>query len=352
MILIISSIPFVHNAFAINDIPDVEPGERAPIDSTFHESLSLGLEYVFSEQYERAVALFDSLQKVFPDHPAPYFYMAATYQSWMSSYRFSKFQPELEENVQSAIDIGDRLMENNDDPWLNFYVGAAYGYRGFYRFRKHNWIGAYLDGKKGVGNFEKALDKVPNIYDCYLGMGSYHYWRTAKSKFIKVVAFWMKDRREMGLEQIRFSIDHGRYTSEEASYGLIIAYYDFGWYDKAFELNEIAIGFCDPPTLPALFMRGRLSAHSGRWDKAKSTFEQILNRIENYKYQSVGYQVECKYWIAEALKAEGENQKALKMAQNALEQSLQRDKKVELENPVDNFDEIKKRLTKLHESLK
>lgn len=345
----ISLIPMV--ALAQTNIPDAEPGERAPGDEKFDEPLLQGIEYVFSDRYEEALALFDSLTTLYPSHPAPYFYKAATYQSWMSSYRFNKFQPELEENVQKAIDLGNKMMESDDDPWLNFYVGAAYGYRAFHRFRQHNWLGAYFDGNRGIDNFKKALEKMPELYDCYLGVGSYHYWRTAKSDFIRVVAFWMKDRRELGLEQIEFSIHHGRYCPQEATYGLIIAYYDYGEFEKALALNEEALKLSDPPSMAALYMRGRLLAHFDRWEEAEDIFLEILRRLQEAKYASLGYQAECQYWIAQAQAEQGELEPAFKLVEQALVLSNDRNKEDELENPIDNFDDLKKEMEKLHKSL-
>ena len=42
---------------------------------------------------------------------------------------------------------------------------------------------------------------MPNPYDCYYGLGSYHYWRTAKSKFVRTIAFWMKDKQQVKIQR-------------------------------------------------------------------------------------------------------------------------------------------------------
>jgi hypothetical protein len=130
-----------------NEVFANQPGDRAPIDSTFHDALTVGSELVLGNQYVKAIAFFDSLEQLYPDHPAPNFYKAATYQKWMLTYRFSKFQDDLYENAKLSIDKGKQLLKKEDDPWLNFYVGAAYGFKALHRFRKHDWVGAYLDGR-------------------------------------------------------------------------------------------------------------------------------------------------------------------------------------------------------------
>ena len=334
-----------------NEVSAVQIEERAPIDSTFHEALTKGLNHFSNNQYIEALAFFDSLQQAFPHHPASNFYIAVTYQSWMLNYRFNKFQSELYENTKLAIDKGNRLLEKDNDPWVNFYVGAAYGYKALHRFRQHNWIGAYFDGRKGIKKFNEALKKLPNLYDCYYGLGAYHYWRTAKSKFIRIVAFWMRDKRELGLEQLQLSIDRGCYCSYSATHGLIIAYYHHGDYDKALALNNIAMKLSDPPSLGSLYMRGRLMIWFEKWSSAQDIFQRILKRIVDQPYQSISYQVECKYWIAEALKSQNQPDEAYELAIHALAQSKNWVKDNELESALEGFDIIKKRLKKLHEQL-
>ncbi len=334
-----------------NESPEIEAGERAPIDTLFHEPLTKGFGYISSNRYEDALALFDSLHKAFPEHPAPYLFAAITYQTWMLNFRFNEFQKQLDENVRLSIDKGNKMMEFDDNPRLNFYVASAYSFQALHSFRKHRWIGAYIAGRKAIGNYNRALKKMPNLYDCYLGLGSYHYWRTAKSKFIRIVAFWMRDRRELGLEQIKLSIDHGRYSPEEATYGLIIAYYDHGDYGQALALNAVAMKLDEPPSLGALYMRGRLMAHFERWPEVEEYYREILSRLIDQPYQSIGYQVECKYWICEALKAQNRLAEAYELAGQALVQSRSRKKNSELENPLENFEVIRKRLEKLHEKL-
>ena len=325
----------------------VAAGE-APIDSLFHQPVSQGLHYIYSDRYEAAVALFDSLQLLHPNHPAPYFYKAVAYQNWMLNFRINKFQNVMEENVERAIDAGNGLLKTTDDPWLHLYVGGAYGYRALHRFRKHEWISAYLDGRKGIEKFRMALRMEAGLYDCYFGFGSYNYWRTAKSRLVRIMAFWLSDNRQLGLEQMRLAIDFGHYSSREAAYGLAIAYYDNGDFHKALELNNEVMQYHDPPSLGALYMRGRLMAHFERWHEVEALNLKLLERLDE---QSIGYQVECKYWIAIALRAQDRTDEAYSLTQQALWQSRMRDSDAELESAVEPFAAIMKRLVELNKEL-
>lgn len=88
------------------------------------------------------------------------------------------------------------------------------------------------------------------------------------------------------------------------------------------------------------------------WSEVQDIFQQILNRLIAQPYQSISYQVECKYWIAEALNAQNQLDQAYELATLALAQSKEWIKDNELENPLENFGTIKKRLKKLHERLR
>lgn len=339
-------------SFAEDELPHVAANAKAPKDTLFDEPLTRGIKLVYQDRFKEAIALFDSLEKAFPDHPAPYFYRAATYQTWMTSYRINQFREELEDNVKLAIDIGNDLLKiRQDDPWLNFYIGAAYGYRAFFRLRSWNFIGAYTDGKKGIGNFYKAIEKDSTLYDVYLGLGSYNYWRTARSGFIRVIAFWMSDKRDLGLEQMEFTIQHGRYAPEEATMALVTSLLDYEKYDRALDILEKFMAQYQKQLISCLYLHGRILAHFEKWPEVQASFEEILSRLEKYQYQSIGYQVECKYWIAAALKGEGKLEAALSLTKEALAQSGQRNKDVELEGQFNNFDDVKGWLNDLKKDL-
>jgi tetratricopeptide (TPR) repeat protein len=335
-----------------DQVPVVDTGAKSPPDPLFDDAVSRGIALTFNDQFQEASVLFDSLKQEYPDHPAPYFFKAATYQNWMSSYRFNNFQKELEENIQITIDKGEALIENEPDAWLHFYVGAAYGYRAFYRFRKHNWIGAYQDGRKGVNNFKEAFELDSTLYDVYLGLGTYHYWRTAKSKFLRIITFWMPDKRELGLQQMEFAVNHGRYAHHEASYGLLISLMDYKKNKEALEILERVIAEKDTPNISDIYFMGRLLVEFKNWQSVEINFRENLQRIENYPYFSIGFQVECKFWIAKALAEQNKIQQALILAEDALQQSTLREKDQELEGPLESFDEIKNNLEKLVEELK
>jgi tetratricopeptide (TPR) repeat protein len=345
LLLILSSLADAHGRDR-GEFPF--PRGTAAIDSTFDTPLSVGLDLIARGRHDAAIALFDSLQRAFPRHPAPHLYVAAAYQDWMLVNRLNDFEDHVQESVELAIDKGNALLRTSEDSWLRFYIGAAYGYRALYRFRRHSWVGAYLDSRRSVASFDHALAAMPDLYDCYFGLGSYHYWRTARSGLLRLVAFWIRDRRQLGLEELRFAVRHGRYSAADATYGLTNAYYDFGDYDRALTINEMAMKLADPPSNGALYMRGRIMARLGNWPDAEAAYRELLSRLPA---RSIGYQVECKYWIAEALNAQHRMAEAHEVSSEALTQSRSRNKATELESALDGFDSIRDRLEMRHRQI-
>jgi len=116
-------------------------------------------------------------------------------------------------------------------------------------------------------------------------------------------------------------------------------------------LNDTMWNLVNPPTMGTLYMRGRLMVKFENWSAVQDIFKIILNRLQVYSHQSISYQVECKYWIALALKNQNQPDEAYNLVINALAQSKNWVKDRELENPFEGFDVIKKQLEKLRDTL-
>jgi tetratricopeptide (TPR) repeat protein len=333
-------------------VPNLPPDIVASKDPIFDDSVSSGIHLVLHDRFREGLRVFEDLGQTYPDHPAPHFFKAATYQSWMAHFRLKRFQKEFEENIRLAIHKGNALLKHENNPWLLFYVGAAYGYRAFNHFRKHKWISAYSDATMGVDHLEKALKRDPKLFDVYLGLGSYYYWRTAKSRFLRLITFWIPDKRELGLRQLEFSFERGSYAPDQAGYNLIAAYFDYGQYEKALHSLNRVLEKKKRPGITDLYYRGRLLIKSERWPEAETGFREILERLENHQYASTGYKTECMYWIAETLRAQKKRAEALKFTEMALALSEERDAGSELEGPFESFREIESRLERLHQYLK
>ncbi|UCE04804.1 MAG: tetratricopeptide repeat protein [bacterium] len=319
------------------------------LDSTSHTLMLQGLHQVHIEQYMGAIGTFENLVKLNPQHPIGYFCTAAVYKTIMQNYRIKSFESQLDSILNLTIEIGNKAIQNDrEDALAYFYLGGAYGFRGLHKVRKRDWWGAFNDGLKGLSNLKKAVRIDSSLYDAYYGLGTFHYWRSAKSKILRFLLF-RKDQQK-GIDEIWTAIYKGRYTDIEGKYALVAIYYDHGDYEKAFSLNQQLYELF--PTNPScLYMRSKLYEQQEKWGEAKQIFQQLLKHLLNSEYRSIGYEVECLYGIAYCHYKSSELEQALKHVKKALDLRNERDVSNEIEGPLEDFNEIEKKAMNLYGTL-
>ena len=150
---------------------------------------------------------------------------------------------------------------------------------------------------------------------------------------------------------MQFSIDHGRYCPNEASYGLVNALFDYGEYEKAYEILNRITAKKTEPGFSDLYLKGRLLIKLNKWQEAESVLLELLKRLESSEYPCTGYQVECKYWIAVVFRAQNKISEARTISGQALRQSEKRNADIELDGVFENFDEIHDQLKTLNDEL-
>jgi len=316
------------------------------LDSTSHKLLLQGLHQVHIEQYHQALVTFEDLIKHRPQHPVGYFCEAAVYKTIMQNYRITAFEPQLDSLLNLTINVGNQAIQNNkEDALAYFYMGGAYGFRGLHKVRKRDYWGAFKDGLNGISNLKKAVKIDTSLCDVYYGLGTFHYWRSAKSKVLRFLLF-RKDQQK-GIDEVWIAIDKGRYTDIEGKYALVAIYYDYGDYEKAFSLNQDLYELF-PSNPSCLYMRSKLYEQRGKWGEARQIFHQLLKHLLNSEYRSIGYEVECYYSIAHSHYKLGESEQALKYVKKALDLRNKRDASKELEGPLEDFDEIVKKAVNLY----
>jgi tetratricopeptide (TPR) repeat protein len=312
--------------------------------------IALGMKEVHSLRYDSAIAVFKKLIDLHPDHPMGYFYVAAIYDLINQNYRITVFEDEYEKAIDLAIKKGEEyLRKNRGDAIAHFYLGGAYGFRGLHRVRKRQWIQVFIDGYKGLRNLQKSLALRPDLYDAYYGLGLYHYWRSAMAGILRFLPI-VQDKRQQGIEELKLAIQKGRYVKIETLFALCAVYYNEEMYDSALAINDTLYALF-PSDPSALYMRVRILEKLSRWEEMLAIARKLLKVLEDYPHKSYGYLVECHYLIARALVELGRKEEALHHLETAMALHKKRDKKKELEGPLEDYDEIYKNVKKLHRTL-
>jgi tetratricopeptide (TPR) repeat protein len=259
--------------------------------------IQAGIDLVYLDRFDEGIALFKRIVEKYPEEPIGYFFIAASYQTLIDEYRNENFKPDFEGYIDTAIVKAEKKIDegaNSADD--HFYMGASYGYRGIYKSFRGNWLGAFGDARKAKSHLDKAQKINPELYDCYIGLGAYHYWGSIKARIFWWLPF-IGDDRKKGIQQYKLAIEKGRYAKEEAKYGLLRVYIEEKDYLKALKLgDELKSVNRDDPFVG--WMAGQAYIGLERWDEALENYQKLLEYIKSSPYYDLMGEVECAYWLA------------------------------------------------------
>ncbi len=184
---------------------------QTPADSIVGQQIRDGMEKTIQNDFSGAKLTFQHLIDQFPDQPYGYFYLGATLQAEMLDLEDYSQIDSFKTLMETTIDLAKEKQTINDtDPWPLFSEGSAYLYHSFMDSKTGKMWGAYRNAVKGANRLVKAIELDSTLYDAYLGVGSYRYWKSAKGKMLTWLPF-ISDEREKGLKMVRIAVENGRF---------------------------------------------------------------------------------------------------------------------------------------------
>jgi tetratricopeptide (TPR) repeat protein len=270
------------------------------MDSPVVDSIILrGMHLVHHDSTMEAVEQFKKLIKLFPDDPIGYFYVSASLQTMMDDFRNYSYMDQFNEYMDKAIETAEiKKNRGNLTAYDYLYFGGAVGYRGIHKALTGNWMGAFVDGLKGKGYLEDALKLNPELYDVYYGLGSYHFWKSLKSRIFWWLPF-VTDNRQMGIDMIKLAIEKGRYAAEDAKFALVRIWVENKEYDKAFAQIEM-LQKTYPNKAFLLWFLGQAQVENQMYQEAIGTYQRLLEILTSSPYYHPEGEVECRYYLAKA----------------------------------------------------
>lgn len=203
--------------------------------------------YVYNLEYDSAEVVINKIESSIPDSPLPdlLYAMNRMWQSMPDAYP-DDFD-EIISYMDKALDKSKKLMKKErNNAEAAFFTLVCHGLKAQY----------YNDR----GSPFKALGEAQNAYDfVFIGMklqeefpefyftsGLYNYYREKYPEVYPVykplVWIFKKGDKELGLEQIQYSIDHAPFSSIEASHYLAFIYLRYELLpDRAYEILSALI---------------------------------------------------------------------------------------------------------------
>lgn len=197
-----------------------------------------GTEACFQENYPLAEEKFTQIVSKGPQDPAGYFLLAMLHQTQMIDYESDFKEKEFYENIGLAKKYAkERITDNNKDAWAYLFLGNAYGAKAIYEARKGNWWSALNNGLMAKSALKEAVKLDPELYDAYVGLGSYHYWASVVTKALWWLPF-IGDKREEGIAEMKLAFERSMFSQDAAANGLVWIYIHEKKFDQAISLAK------------------------------------------------------------------------------------------------------------------
>lgn len=281
-----------------------------------------GYSLVLDTQFEEANKIFDEIIKKEPDNALGYFLKALSYEYEITvNDGDKKFEEKYIKMSLNAVDIAkDMLDKNKDDADAQFYLGYIYGNLGLYYGATGRYLKAWWYGRKAMPSIEVLIEKDPEYYDAYLGVGLFEYLLDVLPKRDKVLSLLIGDHagdREKGIDHMVLASQKGSYTRDRAKFFLADwVYFNFEDNDEAaLELfEELAVKYPNN-----LFFKMRIAKcylNLYKYDLAIQTINDTLKNESLNKFPNIQTLL-CRY-LGLTYSEMNEYEKAVQVFQNAL----------------------------------
>ena len=281
----------------------VSSAHAAPyMDSTRADHLLAIQDAILNEQFDSALTLSETLMHDQPTDPGGYLMAAATLLGEMTGAEANLHEDRFKQLLDSSLALSDSALVNADSThaaWLHLYIGHARAYRALWESRFGSFITAAKLGFSAAEAYEKGLAADSSVYDLYLGLGSFHYWKSAKAGLLR----WMgiiNDDKELGVKELNLAADSSLIFADAARQAMIWVWLDRGFYDSATVASETARARYPHGTL-FLWPLAEAQFKNRQFTKAIATYEEIRSAIvvnpgNYYNLISVDYQLaQCYY---------------------------------------------------------
>lgn len=200
--------------------------------------LKKGINKIMSRDYDEAEQMFLKLNENYPDLPFGNIYLAANkialavdngeaFDEGFISSRFNQAEKQI-----------DRLLSKNENSaWNQYFAALEKGYYAYYKALNKDYISAFSSGLSSVSKFEKCLKLDSSFYEAYIAIGSYKYWKSAKTEFLRWLPF-VNDEKELGVNYLKHALSKKTYNYVLAQNSLLWIYLNQKDYQNAVKLAE------------------------------------------------------------------------------------------------------------------
>ncbi len=277
------------------------------------EIINRGMTAMLGGYWQRSYDAFMELHRIDSTDPTGYLFRAAARQAEMIDREENLHGREMKNLLDSVKIYSKRQLvscSRSDSAMYYLCLGHAYAYRSLWEARFGSNLSALSDGFKARGKYMDGLKADSTLYDLYLGLGSYHYWKTVKAGILRTVGIFKNDRRK-GIDEIQLAVDSSLFSRDAALSAMIWIMINEKQYDSAIVLSRTMIKKY-PEANSFYWPLAQSYFKSGRYEKSSDIYRMILDRqkVSPGNYYNV---IEAVHGLYHSLNRLGENPSAGKI---------------------------------------
>jgi tetratricopeptide (TPR) repeat protein len=203
-----------------------------------HEMFLDGIDLTFSQEYRSADSLAEELSKRFPGHPISSLLKLGVLQAQRMDFELEIDESLWDLLIETSIAGSKKLTDSSkEDLWGRYFLGAALGYDSYMRSETGDWLGTISKGLTSTAEFELVVHQDSTMYDAYLGIGTYKYWKSRKTEFLQWLPF-VADERETGIVMLKKTVTRAEYSELPAIVSLGWILFDAKRFDESAEWSK------------------------------------------------------------------------------------------------------------------
>jgi tetratricopeptide (TPR) repeat protein len=255
----------------------------------------------------------------------------------MTALEENRYPDRLAHLVDTVIEITTAISDTADNhtkAWMMLFQGEATAYKAIWESHFGSMSAAIRLAFGGKRCYEDGLKYDSSLYDLYLGMGLYHYWKSVKAGPLRWFGIFRNDINR-GIEEIYIAADSARLFDDLARTSLIYVWEHRGEFDSVITIcREILVRFPEGsnplwPMAHAYFQKRDYVASLQTYNDLRA---YLVERAGNYRNL-----VECDYSIHECLSKLERDDEARDVARRftGYYDDIPRETKVDLRGKID-----------------
>lgn len=240
------------------------------MSARFDSLILQGTHYLYEENYVAAEKSFREAIELNSGDPAPYLGLTALYGLYMADFSTNTIEDKFFAYSDTTVMVAKQKINNGDSSGLvHLWLAGGYGARAFYKVWHKNIISGVQDGIKSIKEFYKAIEIDSSIYDAYIGIAGYDYFKHKLLSFVP----WVEDAKWE--DEIRVACNKGKYLRITATAGYALLLVE----DKEFaKASEVVTPLVEKFPNSRTFRWIRVKSYIGMeaWDLAKDEYKKLL----------------------------------------------------------------------------